>query len=135
MLARYVRSSLERQIPTLVVVISEDGGVDFIPDPPPKIRRADLSQAISEIEAIAQSETPGRLRYNQLYDWLRTHEFYMLNEDCRRANAAVEKIETRLFELNPSAARILRDEFKVNPSMAASFYYEPEGSPSKQAKA
>src|SRR5262249_11032992 len=34
---RYVQSAIDRGIMTLAVVVSEDGGIDFIPNPPPQI--------------------------------------------------------------------------------------------------
>jgi len=123
---RYVESAIKRGIATLAVVVSEDGGIDFIPDPPPRIKRSTLVNVIQEIEAISKSTEIPRARFNHLYDWLKKHGFYLLQEDCERVNTAVTEVERRFHEEDPMAIRILRDPFAPHPGMDRSFYYEVE---------
>jgi hypothetical protein len=123
---RYVESATEQDVPTLAVVLSEDGGVDVIPDPPPMIKRSTISDAITEIEEISRAAEIPRRRYNDLFDWLRLHRFYLLPDDCERANLAVQEIERRLAEENPMAPRIIRQTFEPDARMQPSFYYVPE---------
>ena len=115
----------ERQIPTIAIVISEDGGVDVVPDPPPAIKRSSISAAIEELEAISKSEQIARRRYNELYDWFRMHRFYLLNDDCRRINIAVQEIE-KGFDKEGRTIWISRESFNPDPRMDPSFFYEPE---------
>lgn len=125
---RYVRSAMERQIPTFAIVVSEDGGVDLIPDPPPMIKKSLLVATIDEIEQISRATPLMRRRYNELYDWLYLHRFYLLSADCERINAAVHEVERRLDEADLTAVRIIRHVFEPNPMMEPSFYYGPEDS-------
>jgi hypothetical protein len=122
---RYVKYATERQIPTIAIVISEDGGVDVIPDPPPAIKKSSISEAVEELDVISESKEIPRRRYNELYDWLRLHRFYLLGDDCRRINIAVQKIEKR-FDEDGRTVWISRENFNPDPRMNPSFFYEAE---------
>lgn len=123
---RYVESAVGRGIPTLAVVVSEDGGVDVIPNPPPMIKRSLISDAIAGMEQISQSAKILRRRYNDLFDWLREHRFYLLPDDCERLNSAVQEIERRLQEEYSSAVWVIRPKFEPDPRLQPSLYYAPE---------
>ncbi|MGH9929701.1 MAG: hypothetical protein ACREA9_10825 [Pyrinomonadaceae bacterium] len=125
---RYVQSANDRQVPTLAVVVSEDGGVDLIPDMRPMIRRSLLVSALSEIEEISRSATIRRRRYSQLYDYLRLSRFYLLPDDCERINLAIQAIERRCDEEDPMRMKVVREHFDPDSGMDASFYYESEDS-------
>jgi hypothetical protein len=123
---RYVQSAIDRGISTMAIVVSEDGGVDVFPNPRPMIKRSLISNAISEIEQIVGSAKVPRHRYNDLYDWLLKHRFYLLPDDCERVNSAVQEIERRLREDFPSAVWIVRHKFEPDPGVQLAFYYEAE---------
>jgi hypothetical protein len=123
---RYVQSAIDRDISTMAIVVSEDGGVDVIPNPRPMIKRSLISNAISELEQIVQSAKISRRRYNDLYDWLLKHRLYLLPDDCERVNSAVEEIERRLREEFPSAVWVVRHKFEPDTGMQPDFYYEAE---------
>jgi sensor domain DACNG-containing protein/sensor domain DACNH-containing protein/DisA checkpoint controller-like protein len=123
---RYVQSAHERRVPTLAIVVSEDGGVDFIPNLRPRIRRDVITALIEELEsAVRASDVPIR-GYNRAYDRLRQLRFYLLPGDCVRLNNAIRAIEQRLRDDDPHGPRILREDFEAEASMVPSLYYEPE---------
>lgn len=123
---RYVQSATERGISTLAVVVSEDGGVDLIPDPPPMVKRSLVSAAVAEMEQTSRAIPIPRRRYNDLYDWIRQHRFYLLPDDCESINSSVREVERRLAEEEPSAMWVIRETFEPDPRMQPSFYYDPE---------
>lgn len=125
---RYVQSAMDRDIATLGVVVSEDGGVDLIPDLRPMIRRAPLESAIAELEEISKSHEIRRRRYSQLYDFLRLWRFYLLPNDCPRINGAIQEVERRCDEADPMRMKVIREQFDPDPAMDPSFYYESEDS-------
>ena len=125
---RYVQSAVDNRIPTLAVVVSEDGGVDVMPDPPPMIKRSLISNAVDEMEQVSRSTEILRRRYNELFNWLRLHRFYLLPDDCDRLNSTVNEIERRLREEHPSAVWVIRPTFEPDPRMQPAFYYAPEDS-------
>lgn len=123
---RYVQSAMERGATTLAIVVSEDGGVDLIPDPLPMIKRSPISAAVAEMEQISREARMPRRRYNDLYDWLRQHRFYLLSDDCERLNLAIQEIERRFNEESPTSIWVVREKFGPDPRMQPSFYYAPE---------
>lgn len=123
---RYLRSLTDRQIPALAVVVSEDGGVDLIPDLRPMIKRSELESVIVELEEIARSERIQLRRYNYLYNQLREYRFYLLNDDCRRINSAIQEIEKGQDEKDLTRIKIIRHSFEPDASMDPALYYEPE---------
>jgi len=122
---RYVESAIERDIATLAIVVSEDGGVDIIPDPPPAMKRSSLLAIIAEIEQISKAEEIPNRRYNELYDWINRHQFYLLEDDCQRSNTAIQEIERRYDEEGRSIW-IRRNTFVPHPRMDPTFFYERE---------
>jgi hypothetical protein len=122
---RYLHYALERQIPTVAIVVSEDGGVDIIPNPPPTIKRSSIAKVVAELEGISKLEPVPIRRYNELYDWLMGKRFYLLSEDCERVNVAIEKIEKQ-FDKSGRTVWVVRHVFKPDPRMDPAFYYEPE---------
>ena len=125
---RYVYSAMQRGIATLAIVVSEDGGVDVIPDPPPAIKRSVLVAMVTELEEISKAEEIPNRRYNEIYDWLNRHQFYLLEEDCQRVNAAIQEIEHR-YDQEGRSIWIRRTVFAPHPSMNPEFFYEPEREP------
>ena len=120
---RYLHYALDRQIPT--VVVSEDGGVDIIPNPPPAIKRSSITKVVAELEGISKSDSVPIRRYNELYDWLMKNRFYLLSDDCESVNVAIEKIEKQ-FDKSGRTVWVVRHIFKPDPRMDPAFYYEPE---------
>lgn len=122
---RYVHYAIERQIPTLAIVVSEDGGVDIVPNPPPAVKRSSITKAVAELEGISNIEDVAIRRYNEVYDGLLEHRFYLLDEDCQRVNAAIQKIEKQL-DKSGRTVWVVRHVFKPDPRMDPAFYYERE---------
>ena len=54
----------------MVIVVSSDGGVDFLPDPSPAIRRSLIDSAIETIIGLENAEKVKRMLYRQTLDWL-----------------------------------------------------------------
>ncbi len=119
---RYVETS---ESPCLIVVVSEDGGVDLVPDLRPAIRRADIDQALSELGEFQTAMTVPRRRYAELVNWLNEHRFYLLESDCRQLNELVESIERR-SDADRRAVPIASKPFAPHPEMDPALYYHVE---------
>jgi hypothetical protein len=122
---RYVHYAIERQIPTVAIIVSEDGDVDIVPNPPPAIKRSSILTAIDELHSISNSEDIPIKRYNELYDWLLKHHFYLLKEDCEQVNRSIQEVEKTLDKPGRTLW-VNRHNFKPDPRMDPSFYYLPE---------
>jgi hypothetical protein len=123
---RYVQFVHKRRIPTIAVVVSEDGGVDLIPKMKPRIRRRLLDELIQELLAFVGQESISFGQYNQVYFELLKHRFYLLQDDCAKVNEAIQAIEKKLREKDPMAIQIERVEFSPRSGMDPEWYYEAE---------
>ncbi len=85
-----------------------------------------LEPVIVELEEIARSERIRLRRYNYLYNHLREYRFYLLIDDCRRINSAIQEIEKGQDEKDPMRTKIIRHSFEPNANMDPALYYEPE---------
>lgn len=103
--------------------MSEDGGVDFVPNPKPAISRSKLDQRISTLQALVKARKINRREYISLMDWLEEHRFYLRQNDCNILNTTVAQLENRLSSEDESAVRIVRGEFVPHPDMDESLYY------------
>lgn len=117
---RYVGTS---EIPCLAVVVSEDGGVDLVPNLRPPISRALVEESLSLLAAASSGDVINRGFYSQALKNLSALRFYLLKQDCDKANQAVERAEAILERENPMAIRIVWEPFKANPEMNPDFYY------------
>jgi hypothetical protein len=127
--ARYnsaVRYYESAEAPCMIVVVSSDGGVDFVPDPLPSTRRSAID---STIETIIRFESAGKIkrrRYHETLDWLDAHRFYLTEDDCRILNEVVDRLEKRIRSEDEGAIWIVRSPFRPNPAMNPALYYVNE---------
>ena len=120
---RYVQT---HEKPSMAVVVSEDGGVDLIPDLRPAIQKSEIERVLNELRTVA-SETPiKRRRFNSLVAWLGRHAFYLSREHCEAANQLIKQVDDRLAAEEPSDLQIIRRPFKVDPGFDPKLYYSPE---------
>lgn len=120
---RYIATSKH---PCITIVISEDGGVDFIPDLKPAIKQSDIKKAIQELHDIRLGNTIDLHKYNKTMDWLSDHRFYMLSSHCCDINELKASIDERIQAEDPTAGRIIQSDFTQNPAMNIDLYYEAE---------
>lgn len=120
---RYIATSKH---PCIAIVISEDGGVDFIPDLKPAIKQSDIKKAIQELLDIRLGKAINLQKYNKTMNWLSEHRFYMLSSHCRDINERKASIDERIQAEDPTAGRIIWSDFTPNPAMNIDLYYETE---------
>jgi hypothetical protein len=120
---RYYESAEAR---SLIVVVSSDGGVDFIPDPLPAIRRSQIDEAIGKMKSFRGTETINRTLYRSTLDWLDHHRFYLNGADCNILNPLVEELEERIKKESQSQISIVRTGFAPQPGMDEKLYYLKE---------
>jgi hypothetical protein len=126
---RYVESAW----PCLAVVVSADGGIDFIPNLPPAIRRSAIDQAIAEICELRGINPISRARYDGVLDFLDERRFYLRKEDCDKINSAVEFVEAALRKQERAEVWIIRQKFVPNPHLDEELFYQAESTHRDQA--
>jgi len=120
---RYVESS---EAPCLAIVLSEDGGIDLVPDLRPALKRSEIDAAIAALTEIRDAEQINRSSYADLVEWLGQRRFYLRQEDCNNVNSLVKEIDRRLDSEDPGNLKIIRQPLVPHPDMDEELYLIPE---------
>lgn len=105
----------------LVIIVSEDGMIDLLPNLKPRIDAARVDAAVRAVEAAADGQVNFE-RFHRARDHLETMAFYLNSEQCERANAATAKVETYREANTPSHMRINHSVFSPSPGMNDTFF-------------
>ncbi|HEY4814485.1 MAG TPA: diadenylate cyclase [Chthoniobacterales bacterium] len=127
---RYVESAW----PCLAVVVSEDGGIDFIPNLPPAVRRSAIDRAIAEIKELRGVNPISRARYDGVLDFLDERRFYLREEDCDTINSVIESVEAALRKQERAEVWIIRQKFVPNPDLDEELFYQAESAQRNQSE-
>ena len=101
--------------------VSDDQTVDVIPVLPPRIKRSALEKAIAELETATADD------YHSAINWLNRHKFYLNQEQCRRINAAIARIQKEPLEVGE--LRRVWKEFSPDPSLSDSYFESEDAEP------
>ncbi len=127
--ARYnsaVRYAEAARCPCLIIIISEDGGVDFIPNLKPAIPRSKIDQTIVALWDLHNAEKMNGREYISLMDWLERHRFYLRQGDCDILNSLVPQLEEKFCAAYQSSVKFMRREFVPYPEMDEALFYASE---------
>jgi hypothetical protein len=116
---RYVENSTAI---CLAVVVSEDGGTDFLPNLPAPIDREEIDSNLKEIEGLNDEKTFSSRKFNGLRKWINQHEFYLLEADCDLLNELMPQLE----ELHHSGSSLMvktNHTYREHPAMNRNMFY------------
>lgn len=108
-------------IPTMIVVVSEDGMVDIIPQLLPQIKRSEITVMIKLLEQLNSEEKFDRVAFYNTMDWLEKRRFYLTSDDCIKINL----LKRELHEWDKKGNYtmwVTHDDLVANPEMDDSFY-------------
>ncbi|MDQ1089436.1 diadenylate cyclase [Siphonobacter sp. SORGH_AS_1065] len=111
-----------KEIPTVIVIVSEDGMIDLIPNLMPKIHHKDIEEAIKKLREMETIHGNRRHSYNKLMNYFREHSFYLTEEECNIINTLSEKLGNELTE--EGLANIDYGKFQPNSDMNDSYYLD-----------
>ena len=106
----------------LVVVVSEDGSAEWIPDLLPRQSRRELKEKEAELDIILKLEEFPITRSSRLLSWLSDHRFYLSNGTCEKANR-VEEIRSRVLA-EKRAISINYKNFEPHPGLSDDYLKE-----------
>ncbi|EHQ24644.1 hypothetical protein [Mucilaginibacter paludis] len=110
----------KRQISeVMVVIVSEDGSVDVIPNLRPQIKHSEIERIISLFESMVNTTEKNVGNFNQIMEWFQNRRFYLTAEECERINKARIKIEENFGIQN---VRIVYDDLMPNSEMNTTYY-------------
>ena len=108
---RYVEADKKQR---LAIVVSDDKTVDIFPLLRPRIEKAKIIQTIEQLERATADN------YHKPRKWLDEHRFYIDDEQCKRINDNLYRIDNlpqEDFEI-----RLVGDGFKPHPDMDESYF-------------
>jgi len=112
---RYIQS---QNYQCMIIVISEDGYINLIPDLMPRIKRELIDHAISELSVLNEGEKINLKVFHKIMNWCQNHEFYLLENDCKKINLLREEIELKI----KANIRIVYHNFHPSSEMDQSYY-------------
>ena len=105
-----------KTIATMIIVVSEDGMVDIIPDLKPQISRSEIQEMISLLkEAFDQNK---RANFNQIMEWLEGRKFYLNEIQCDEINIIKNQMANREYEF----VQVIYDDFVPNQDLDDSYF-------------
>ncbi|MCS0823915.1 DNA integrity scanning protein DisA nucleotide-binding domain protein [Cytobacillus firmus] len=102
----------------LIIVISEDGYINLIPNLAPRIPREWIDDLIKNLNIINESEEVEVKLFNQTMSNIQNLKFYLLTEDCNKINELRRNIEDKMV-VN---IKIVYQDFKKNIEMNETYY-------------
>ncbi|HVU53525.1 MAG TPA: hypothetical protein VHD83_00650 [Puia sp.] len=109
------------KLPTMIVVVSEDGMVDTIPQLRPMIRHSEIVQFIKTLESL---NTAGSFNDQAFYDTMKllsNRAFYLTKAECEQINALKKSLGDLDIKTGKTVWRVFSD-LEPDPRMNPSYY-------------
>lgn len=110
---RYVSSV---KVPTLCLVVSEDGYVNMIPTLRPQVDKTEVELNVQRLRTLTSEN------YHSTRNWLEDHRFYLTSEQCDLVNTELNRINSEPQEVGE--IRIITHPFTPNPDMNETYYFD-----------
>ncbi len=118
---RYAESS---EYPCIMVVISEDGSIELIPDLMPQISRSTIISAINALKELKEKKEFDPKIFNRTMGWLGKHRFYLSAEMCSEINELRHAIEENRNQEGGTSVSIVYSDFVPNEEMNDSYFLD-----------
>lgn len=103
----------------VLIIISEDGMINLIPNLKPQIKKFTINNLIESLEELQYESNVDIKKFNSLMSFFNDHEFYLTQEQCNLINFTRRKIEEKF---DTDQIRIIYHDLKPNEEMNESFY-------------
>lgn len=108
----------------VLVIISEDGMINLIPNLKPQIKHSLITESIDEFKSILDLENLNHKSFNQGMSFFQSLNFYLTKNECEIINKLRKEIEEK-FKKDLIMMHIVYSDLKPNDEMNDS-YYKPE---------
>ncbi len=109
--------------PTVIVIVSEDGMINLLPDLRPQVARASIDALMEDLRAAAAIEPVHAERFYKAFDEVKAQCFYLSAEQCAEATALCADH----WERRRSAGAMIwltPDTLSPNPRMDDSYFLD-----------
>jgi hypothetical protein len=86
---------MEHKAQTVLVVISEDGIIDLIPDLKPQVKHSMINKQLKALTRLSEEKNVEHKTFNQLMEFFQEYDFYLSEKECNTVNRLRRTIEQR----------------------------------------
>jgi len=105
----------------MIVVVSEDGMINIIPNLKSQIKKSLIEEAINELQGLLKNENISIKCFNRLMMFFKSIKFYLTPEECETINTLREDVHKK-FPSEFAMVRIVFEDLKPNSEMNESYY-------------
>ncbi len=105
----------------IIILISEDGMINLIPDLKPQIKHSLILKSIDEFKALLNIDKLNHKSFNNGMQFFQSVNFYLTKDECEIVNKTRKEIEKN-FSNDLSSIRIVYNDLKPNKEMNNSYY-------------
>ncbi|WP_090770680.1 diadenylate cyclase [Pedobacter soli] len=106
-----------------ILIVSEDGMINVLPDLIPQIKHSKIEYAIDDFKKILEETTLDKKAFNMSMHFFNSIRFYLRQDECDMINDTRKEIEVK-FETDLKMAHIVCDDFVPNAKMNDTYYMD-----------
>ncbi|TCC95122.1 hypothetical protein EZ444_16170 [Pedobacter hiemivivus] len=103
-----------------IIIVSEDGMINLLPDLIPQIKHSTVEYAIKDFKKILDESKFDSVSFKRKMHYFKSIQFYLQQDECVTINEVRKQIEKK-FEADPKMTSTYSD-LTSNPQMDDSFY-------------
>ncbi|WP_316830171.1 DNA integrity scanning protein DisA nucleotide-binding domain protein [Pedobacter aquatilis] len=111
---------MQQKTGIVIVVISEDGMINLIPELKPQVMHSNILKKIEELKALVNTNHGDRRRFNIIMEFFNQHSFYFNEEECSTINGLKATLEHKYRFID--GVKMIYDNFEPNKKMNSSYY-------------
>ena len=111
-----------KEIGTMVIVISDDGTVDLIPNLMPRVWLQQVEDAVQAFCEYSENEEDDGEEWVRRNEQVASFRFYLNQDQCDRVNESYEKVMGRRLESGRVSSS--RKRIKPNPELDDSYFFD-----------
>ena len=120
---RYLASAKARGAHTVILLVSEDGMINLLPEMPPRILRSELDALLDDLREAAALEPVNAERFFNAYRRVEAKAFYLSQDQIDEVNRLMEDHWTRRAA-EGGGMRVHESPLRVNPEMNEKYFVE-----------
>jgi len=106
-------------IATVIVIISEDGMINLVPNLRPRIKHSIITDVIRQFKEMLDQQNFDRKIFNKSMGFFNSYNFYLTSDECELINEVRHKLEALDTD---TSIRTVYSDLRPNDEMNSSYY-------------
>ncbi|WP_216849020.1 DNA integrity scanning protein DisA nucleotide-binding domain protein [Pedobacter sp. L105] len=112
---------MENKAQTVLVVISEDGIIDLIPDLKPQVKHSVIIRHIRALTSLSQADKFLRRNFNRLMEFFQENDFYLTPKECASVNKLRRTLEFK-YKDDDDGVKMIWNNLVPDRNMHSGYY-------------